>query len=168
MNVRTLTWIVVVLIVINVAALGTIAFQRFAHGPWMGEHSEGMQPERGMARKLKLSKEQREILFQSRHATDSILSPIFLRMEENRRKLFGELRNENADTVIINNLMQEIAANQAMIERKLIGNFLRDSKALQPEQRETLLRMIEERTMGDEGRRGPAGLGFGRVPQGRK
>jgi Spy/CpxP family protein refolding chaperone len=168
MNVRTLTWIVVVLIVINVAALGTISFQRFAPRPFVGEPPELAGPGVGMMRRLKLSKEQREILFQSRLATDSLLSPIFLRMGENRRMLFSELRNENPDTVIINNLMQEIAANQAMIERKLIDNFLRDSKTLQPEQRETLLRLIEERTMGNEGRRGPAGLGFGRGPQGRK
>lgn len=162
MNVRALVWIVIVLIVVNIAALGTIVYQRFHYRPWIGEPPGLAEPGMRMARKLKLTREQRQSLFQSRRATDSLLAPLFQTIGERRRMLIDELRGESPDTSMINGLLNEIGVQQTVIARTRIDNFLRDSHSLQPEQRDMLLRLIEERILGNEGREFPRGIGPGR------
>ena len=83
MKERTLIYLVVVLVVINVAALGTIIYQRVAD-PFWGAGRPG--PEWRWSReclRLRLTPEQRDLLRDSRHRIDSLTAPFRRRSRTN-------------------------------------------------------------------------------------
>ncbi len=163
MKERTLIYVVVVLVVVNIAALGTILYQRVAHPFWgaqrIGQGMEGM-PE-GIGR-LQLSPDQRQILKASRERTDSLVSPIHDEIKNKRRELVAELGSSQADTAKVNQLLTEIGDLQISVQKIMVHNFMENSKAFSPEQRKVFLRMIEWRAEWQERPMFGPGRGFGR------
>jgi len=161
MKERTLIYLVIVLVVINVAALGTIIFQRLANPFWGGRHSEemGIPPE--LSKGFRLNPTQREALKESRRRVDSLIAPIHADIGQKRQELLKEMDSSLPDTAQIDRLVTEIGALQVTIEKTLIHGFLENSKTFSPEQRDAFLNMINRRAKWqDKPMMGP-GQGFG-------
>ena len=163
MKERTLIYLVVVLVVINLAALGTIIYQRFAGPEWGLQRPKMMtDADPAMLKGLRLTSEQRDMMKESRRRIDSLLAPLHEQIRTKQQELYAEMENDPPDTTLIYNLISEIGMLQATVQKTMIGNFLSDGKTLQPEQRRALIKLIEMRAKRQEQPMIGPGQGFGR------
>ncbi len=150
MNVKTLVWLVVILAVVNIAALGTIVYERmtarshrmFFPGP--GEKFEG--PVGPMRKMLDLTPEQMEVLKASRDSLASQMKAYHEELNAKRQELFTEMGKADPDTQLVYQLVDEIGQIQTNMQKQVVGNMLKDGAILDPQQREMLLRSIERRS----------------------
>jgi uncharacterized membrane protein len=162
MKERALIYLVVVLVVINVAALGTIIYQRVAGPFWMPDRFDEMMAPPDMPREFKLEPDQRRAMRESRRCVDSLLTPIRSEMAQKRQELLSEMDKGQPDSIRIDQILTEIGALQIQVEKTMIHHLLEDSKNFSPEQRSAFLRMINQRAKWqDRPMMGP-GQGFGR------
>jgi Spy/CpxP family protein refolding chaperone len=167
MKERTLIYLVVVLVVINVAALSAIIYQRFANPSWgAGRPRHGMDMEPGMLGGLQLTSEQREVMMASRQRLDSLTAPMRVEIQKRRRELLVEMDGDHPDTALIGHLVTDIGGLQVEIEKAMIHRLLDDGRVLRPEQRRAFLRLIEMRARGQERPMFEPGKGFGRGREG--
>jgi Spy/CpxP family protein refolding chaperone len=145
MKERALIYLVVVLVVINVAALGTIIYQRVTGPFWMHERPEGMMTPSDMPREFKLQPDQRRAMRESRLCVDSLIAPIHSQIAQKRQELLSEMDSGQPDSIRIDQILTEIGALQVQVEKTMIRHLLEDSKNFSPEQRSAFLRMINQR-----------------------
>lgn len=150
MKIRTLIYIVILLLTVNVAAICTIVYNRVASPrpemrmPFGGP--DGPPP----GEMPQLSAEERELMEKSRRQVDSVITPIIAKIDNFRRDLIEELKNDNPDTTKAYQLIAEIGVLQSAIQKHMVSQILNDRSSLRPEQRKRLLKMIEERTRWQE------------------
>ena len=163
MRERALIYLVVVLVVINVAALGTIVYQRFAN-PFRGAFGPKamMEADPAMLKGLRLTPEQRDMMRESRRRIDSLLTPFHEQIRTKQHELYVEMDSDRPDTALIYNLISEIGVLQVAVQKTLIGNFLSDGRTLRPEQRRVLIKLVETRAKWQERPMFGPGQGFGR------
>jgi Spy/CpxP family protein refolding chaperone len=167
MKERTLIYLVIVLVVINVAALSTIIYQRFSSPFWGAVRPRpamGIEP--GMLKGLRLTADQREAMKASRDRLDSLTAPLQAEIHKRRRELLAEMDGDRPDTALIGRLVTDIGALQVEIEKAMIHTLLHDGRELRPEQRRVFLRLIEMRAGGLERPMFEPGKGFGRNREG--
>jgi uncharacterized membrane protein len=163
MKERTLIYLVVVLVVINVAALGTIIYQRLADPDWGALRPKPMmETDPAMLKGLRLTPEQRDMMRESRRRVDSLLTPLHGQIRTKQQELYVEMDSDRPDTALINNLISEIGALEVAVQKTVIGNFLGDGRTLRPEQRRVLIKLIETRAKWQERPMFGPGQGFGR------
>ncbi len=150
MKIRTLVYLVILLLVVNVAAISTIVYYRIS-AP-RGEMRMPFGPEDGPppADMPKLSSQERMIMEKSRQQADSLITPLAEKMSGYRRDLLDELKNDKPDTSRVYQLIGEIGVLQSAIQKQMVAQFLNDRDSLRPEQRARLLKMIEERSRWQE------------------
>lgn len=150
MKIRTLIYVIILLLLVNVAAISTIVYYRVA------APRESMRPrferpdEPPRFEMLKFSEEERMAMMQSRREMDSLVEPIVKDVNRARSRLLDELKSDNPDTSKVYELIGEIGALQSAIQKHMVGHFLSDRESLRPEQRQRLLKMIEEHTRWQE------------------
>ena len=150
MKIRTLIYIVILLLAVNVASISTIVYNRLM-SPGIEERMPfggPMGPPPGEMPKL--TKEERQFMEQSRRQVDSVIAPIVTKMDDYRRELIEELKNDNPDTSKAYHLIAEIGVLQSAMQKHMVSQILNDRSSLRPEQRKRLLKMIEERTRWQE------------------
>lgn len=165
MNVKTLVYLVVILMVINIAALATIVYQRvapkpdFPPMPEVGPMSE--QFDAPLPESLDLSEEQLAALRASRQRLGELMRSRHEQIREKRRQLMTEMAKVDPDTTMIFRLVEEIGRMQTDAQRQAVQNILKDGVILSPEQRKMLLHEIENRAF-DRARQMFDGRGGGR------
>jgi uncharacterized membrane protein len=163
MKERALIYLVVVLVVINVAALGTIIYQRLADPDWGALRPKAMmEADPAILKRLRLAPEQREMMRESRHRVDSLVTPVQTEIHRKQQELYSEMDSDRPDTALINNLIGEIGALQVTIQKTMVHNFLDDSRNITPDQRRAFLKLIEMRARSRERPLFEPGKGFGR------
>lgn len=157
----TLIYLVVILMIINIAALGTIVYERYTRNRMpAGEmrpfgpryDSDGQRPgqefDRSPMRDLDLSQEQRSQFRQSRRQLWDRISGLTQELEAKRETLFVEMSRQQPDTTLIFQLVEDIGDLETSTQKQVVAHMLRDGALLTPEQRERLLRGISERAFG--------------------
>lgn len=142
MKIRTLIVIVIMLLIVNVAALATMVYYRVAPHPDFEPRprfGEGFEPPA-------LDPETKKRIELSRKMTDSLLEPIRVELDSKRKGLVNELDRDNPDTARVNQLLDELGSLQTSMQKQMISQFLKDRDSFGPEQRRKILRMIEERS----------------------
>jgi Spy/CpxP family protein refolding chaperone len=150
MNVKTLVWLVVILAVINIAALGTIVYERVSapsHRMFFPPPGEQFDEHEGPMRKmLDLTPEQMEALRESRDSLASQMKAFHDELNAKRQQLFTEMGKDDPDTQLVYRLVDEIGQIQTNMQKQVVGHMLKDGAILDPHQREMLLRSIERRS----------------------
>jgi Spy/CpxP family protein refolding chaperone len=131
------------LIVINVSALVTFAYNR-----WVREPGRPRTAERALAdaftRELCLSGQQAKCIKDFRFAFDSEISDIQARLREKRLALVEELKKGSPDGATLEKLIEDTSRLQAEIEKKAVENLLKEKEVLTDEQKATFFRLFEE------------------------
>ncbi len=152
MKIRTLVYLVILLLAVNVAAISTIIYYRVSAPS--GEmrmpfgHGDGPPP----GEMPKLSKEEMKMMIESRKQVDSMVAPFVDEMSTHRRELMDELKSDDPDTARVFQLIEKIGVLQSAIQKQMVEQFLNDRDSFRPEQRARLLKMIEERSRWQERR----------------
>ena len=148
MTVRTLVYLVIAMIIVNVAALGTMAYQHFSRPDRPRMFNQDRDRDRGQRPDFQLSDEERDAMEHARADFESNVKPLLDSLGNVRKALFSELRLDQPDSSIINAAIEEQGVLQTKIQKRLIDRFLADRDLIQPEHRERLLQGIEQRTSG--------------------
>lgn len=149
MKVRTLVYIVIALILVNVAALATIVIQRVNQDDRPRVWEKFKDRDRGFAGNFKLSDEERAALDRAKADFEESMKPVLDSLHMVRMTLFEELKLDEPDSSIINDAIEDQGHLQTRIQKRLIKHFLANRELLRPEHRDRFLQMIEQRTRGD-------------------
>ncbi|MDD8027910.1 MAG: periplasmic heavy metal sensor [Acidobacteriota bacterium] len=131
------------LIVVNVSALLTFAYNRWFREPG-GRPAEGVVLAETFRRQLCLSGQQEKCIKDFRFAFDSEISDIQARMQKQRSAMVEELKKKSPDGAALDKLIDDISRLQAEIQKKAIENILKEKEVLTDEQKETFFRLFEE------------------------
>lgn len=170
MKTGTLVFLVVILIVINLAALATIIYERATsqpEPPFPSIHEPTFPAHAPMAlRELHLTRQQRQELRQSRKRLMEVTASLEQDLMEKRQQLFAAIEEAQPDIERINILIEEIGHIQTEIQKQVIHSLMTDHAFLDRQQRKLLLRHIEQRTSMKAKRElwHKRGIGRGRQP----
>jgi len=166
MKKRLLVLGLILLVVINVSALLTFAYNRWLRAP--GRHlAANPASSDSFERHLCLSGEQENCLRALRFSFDSEIGNAQAQIREKRRAIVEELKKESPDSVLIDKFIEEISRLQMEIQKKAVLNLLKEKEVLTPEQKATFFRMFEDHVCPREKRvgYGSAGAGDARCPR---
>jgi len=159
--------VIILLVIINISALTTIAYNRwfksdktcFPHPP---EHSRDMG---FLHQELSLTDEQIEQLREKRAEMEDKTRDLQIALHEKRKALMEAMKAGEPDEAQIDGLIEEIGMIQTALEKQVIHHMLQERTIFTPEQREKFLTLLErhfhKRGMrggpGPHGRHGPPG-----------
>ena len=142
-------WLMLALVfsvVVNLVAVGTVGFHwwkvRSAGPPFPPSPGPMLKP---LHRHLSLEPDQMKELEAQRRRIGEEIRDIQRDLFQDRARLMQLLRSPDPDSMEVESILQEIASSQIALERKVIHSILRMKQVLTPEQREELLRMLEQR-----------------------
>ena len=134
----------ILLIVINVSALLTFAYNRWVREP-TGQPTARPVLTETFKRELCLNGHQEKCFKDFRFAFDAEISDIQARMQEKRRALVEELKKGSPDGATLDQLIEEMSQLQAEIQKKAVLNLLKEKEVLTDEQKATFFRLFEDR-----------------------
>jgi Spy/CpxP family protein refolding chaperone len=166
MKKKLLAFGLILLVVINVSALLTFAYNRWFRTPGSFP-AEASGLANAFERHLCLSGDQQKCIRDIRFAFDSEIGGVQAQMREKRRAMVEEMKKESPDSASIDKLIEEISRLQAEIQKKAALNLLKEKEALTPEQKAIFFRMFEDHVCPREkgAGHGSAGAGDARCPQ---
>lgn len=133
----------ILIIVINISAMVTFAYNRWVREPG-GPPTVSPALADTFTRQLCLSGHQERCIRDFRFAFDAEIGKIQAQMQEKRRAMVEEMKRESPDSASIDKLIEEISVLQAEIQKKAVLNLLKEKEVLTPEQKETFFRMFED------------------------
>ncbi len=141
MKKRTLIYLVVLITMINVSALGTMLYLRWqASLPCQsGTGFDQVKKDVGLSAK----QEQQFQVYRKRFHAE--LDSMDQRLAYERRKLANEIRQSEPDSARIREIIQHIGRLQQESQYRIIDHFFQIKKILEPEQQETFFNIVLER-----------------------
>lgn len=133
----------ILLIVINVSALLTFAYNRWVRES-VGKPTASPVLAETFTRELCLNGQQEKCIKDFRFAFDSEISDIQARMQDKRRAMVEELKKGSPDGATLDRLIEEMSQLQAEIQKKAVLNLLKEKEVLTEEQKATFFRLFED------------------------
>lgn len=149
------------LIVVNVSALLTFAYNRWVRAPG-GPRAASSGLAGTFSRELCLSGPQEKCIEDFRFAFDSEITGIQAQLREKRLAMVEELKKESPDGATLDKLIEDTSRLQAEIEKKAVENLLKEKEILTDEQKATFFRLFEEHVCPREQGVGRDSAGAGR------
>jgi Spy/CpxP family protein refolding chaperone len=153
---KTLTYLVVILMVVNIAALGTILYERATRPepipgwdpavrpPWRETHDADRQAHSWRElRRLNLTEDQRRHLHESRQELMTSVADLHDSVQSLRIDLLERMSDQKPDSTAVFSMVTEIGDLQTEIQRRVAAHILRDGDILEPQQRRLLIRMLQ-------------------------
>ena len=170
-KIRVTSWIIGLLVLLNVLTLGVLWFQQFRRPPGMfpppGKQAENSQ--RFLQRDLNLTEQQAQQFETLRNQYFLKSRTIMQEIHQLRKGITDELFSASPDAQKANKFAEEIGAKQAELERLLFNHFLELKAVCQPEQQkkfQALMRDLLEMMKPPEPPRPPEGVRPGEPPRG--
>jgi uncharacterized membrane protein len=149
MKIKILVGVLVVLIVLNLATVGSYVYLRWVKPPFR-EFPGFERPEMPrMHPRMRLDSKQREKMQGMRMKFFESVQPDQKRIGELRNEIFEMIQQDNVDTTAIDRKLGEIADLHKKIEMKAIEMLVRSRTFLSPQQFEFLYRMLDARPGGE-------------------
>ncbi|MCX5801056.1 MAG: periplasmic heavy metal sensor [Candidatus Eisenbacteria bacterium] len=136
---------VVILIILNLSALGTLVYHRWFTPP---KHRLPHHPERMvdfLRKELSLTDTQVAESESLRVRSEASMSGVQRELEQKRQSLMKELAADAPDSTRANQLVEEIAMLQMTLEKQVIRHMLQQNAILTSEQRAKLFSLLQER-----------------------
>lgn len=142
MKTRMLALGLVLLFVINVAALLSFAYHR-----WIRQTddapSEPASSRVCIGEALSLSGKQQKCFQDIRRSFDSATEDIQAQIEKKRIALVEELKKNTPDMAAIDSILEEICGLQVEIQKTAVLHICQEKEVLTPEQKEKFCRIVE-------------------------
>lgn len=146
-TVKILTYTVVILLIVNLAALGAIVYNRWLK-PELTCPGAGFEQ---LKRELSFSREQENRFLQIRDNFHRRLGALSSLLEEERRDLVAELRREKTDLEELKEIVKHINTHQLEAQERVVEHLLEVKSILRPEQQDIFFSIVLERfEMDDE------------------
>jgi Spy/CpxP family protein refolding chaperone len=159
---------IIILVIANISALVTIAYNRWFKSEEAFRSASPRHSFAFLCGELSLTEDQMAQLQALRASFDNQIGEVRITLREKRAALMEELRRAAPDSTRINQLIDEIGTLQSELQKQAIRYMLQEKATLTPEQREKFFSMFEEHfhrrgMMPRPGRirpRGPQGRSF--------
>jgi len=138
-----LIWVLVVLLVINIAAITTILLRSYDGRP-PGTDKSFPDPPRYLHKELGLSKKQAEKLKGYHTEFKDKMAGYFESMQSKRQEILNKLAETNPDTAELYRLAEDYGKLHAQIKKITIDHFMGMKKDFSPQQREMLNEFIHK------------------------
>jgi Spy/CpxP family protein refolding chaperone len=145
MKMKIFTYAVSILLVVNLTALGVMAYHRFfetVDASPCGKPGKGFER---VKRELSLSPEQEKNLLEYRKACHSIIDSLSTPLQEERRLLVDELKQEDPDLDRLIEIVERINLLQLKAQTKIVEHLLEVKNVLEPEQQGKFFKIVMER-----------------------
>jgi len=136
--------LLILLTVVNVAALATIAYHRFhfkKHFPLMGRSDTHMD---FMKKELDLNEDQIKEFESHRKRFKVETEPILDSIKAKRKELMDEIAAEKPNVEKLDKLAEEIGALETTLKKKTTAHLLEGKAILTPEQQKKLFSLFKE------------------------
>ncbi|MEW6088590.1 MAG: periplasmic heavy metal sensor [bacterium] len=134
--------IVVLLTVVNLAAIGTFVCRHYCHK--RGPSPMDRQFHR-LKKELRLTDEQVARMRNSREKFDPEIEEISNDLREKRHGLVGELKKKKPDSALVEQILRGMDSSQSVLQRKVVSHLLEDKAIFTPGQQEKFFSIILER-----------------------
>ena len=131
------------LIVINISALASLAYNRWLRPSSKDASFRAVDSGTPFEKELCLSGAQQNCLQDLMVSYNAEIKDIRYQMQEKKKALVNEMKKEPPDMASIGKLIEEINRLQAEIQKKAVLNIFQEKKILSPEQKERFFRMLE-------------------------
>lgn len=149
----------VLLAVVNVTALATFAYHRWARPQ---EDARSLPPASPVCleRSLSLNGDQAKCLKDLRLSFGQEAEAVQARLVEKRKALVAEIKSETPDMAAVGRLIEDISGLQAEIQKMAVSHMIKEKQVLTPEQKEVFFRLFEDHVCG-RAQPGPPGAAGG-------
>jgi len=156
MSRKTLTWLLVFSILLNISTVVTFSYFR-----WVKSDKSRPSPQRRDHRdyfnqQLGLTAAQADSMENLRSRFWQEIKPLRMQLDQARQELFQVLKQDSLDDQKINLKIDEISEIQKLMQRKTIENFLQHQSILAPEQNKKFIEIMSSRLFFGEHGRGRA------------
>lgn len=138
MKIKVLIGILVLLIAVNLATIGSYLFHRYDDKPRMGFD----RPPRGEMRKPRfprgMDREKRKLLQDLAREFRNSVRPIHETIREDERRIREQLLAEETDAAMTDSLIRVISEKRMKIQQKAIKDFIEAKKELTPDEQRVL------------------------------
>ncbi|MFO7979684.1 MAG: periplasmic heavy metal sensor [Candidatus Aminicenantes bacterium] len=151
MKVKVLTYAALILLIVNLTALGVIVYHRWFK-PDISCPGEGFER---LKQELSLSPEQEKLMLQTRGDFHNNIDALSQKLQEERRNLVASLKRETMDMDELKGIVKKINAYQLQAQEKVVEHLLEVKNILEPEQQDIFFSIVLERfEMSSEPREG--------------
>jgi Spy/CpxP family protein refolding chaperone len=144
MKKRFITCGIIFLIVINISALFTLAYNRWFKVPPAYLPSGSGDTLAAAQARLSLNDEQLQQMKTQRVAFEAEIEEIQIKMQDKRKALVEEMKNATPDSALIGKLIDEIGHLQAQVQKEAVRRLFKEKQLLTPEQQEKFFKMFED------------------------
>lgn len=144
MKKRFITFVIVFLVVINISALFTLAYNRWLRVPPAYVPSVSGDTLAAAQAGLCLNDEQLQQMRTQRVAFEAEIEEIQIKMQEKRKALLEEIKSATPDSALIEKLIDEIGRLQAQVQKKAVRCLFKEKQLLTPDQQEKFFKMFED------------------------
>jgi Spy/CpxP family protein refolding chaperone len=137
----------ILLSIINVAALGTWIYHRYHRRPQAVYDAHTATPTMLLCRELNLSSEQMERVQLLRKTFHQSVGPTSQALLTKRMALIDQFMFDKPDTIQINQIVQEIAGLQIKLQNQVVHYIAQEKKILQPEQQQRFFEILKTRLL---------------------
>lgn len=137
------TWLIVLLVVLNLVSLGALWISRTPPPPATPKGEHFSKVDKFFHRELNLDEEQMVEVKKLTRAHFQERKEIYQQIREQKGLLIKELSGETEDTVAINTILTEIARLESINERLFIDHYKNLKEVCTPEQLENLNKVFQ-------------------------
>jgi len=121
---RLITWLVIILIVINISAIGTIVYHIYFSSESKQSDSNTKNIQNIIREELGLSPLQEQKYLRIKKEFDEKSSEILIEMKNKRQEMLDELSSADSNPEKLNNIAEDIGMLHTSLKKLTIENFL--------------------------------------------
>ena len=153
MSRKTLTWLLVFSILLNISTVVTFSYFRWVKSDKSRPSSHRRDHREYFNKQLELNEAQADSMESLRSKFWREIKPLRMQLDHARQELFQVLKQDSLDDQQVNLKIDEISDIQKLMQRKTIENFLQHQSILTPEQNKKFIEIMSSRLyFGEPGR----------------
>ena len=153
MSKRTLLWLLIISLVINISTLGTFGYYRWIRTGKEKRVESYRRHKDFWNKKLGINEEQSAKMEELRKEFFEELKPLMEEIKAKREELVVLIKQDSISIELVNEKIEQISAIETDIHKKAIANLLKHRAILTKEQTDKLIDMVTNRMFGLEERR---------------
>lgn len=152
MSKKTISWLLIISLLINISAIFTFSYYRWFHPQktdrsYRGKHKSYLQ------KKLDCTKEQMEEMSKLRDKLFEEMKPYRDQLHQQRETLIEVLKQDSVSNEKIEEMVDSLTQTEKRIHKLAISNLIKYRSILNPEQREKFLKIMTMRIFGPDSRK---------------
>lgn len=145
MSKKTLTWLLIFSVIINVSTLATVAYHRWFKEKKYATHRSRSNHREYFAKKLGLTEQQTQQVQQLRAELNRQIKPLKTQLDEQRCHFFDILQQDSVNINEVYESINNISDIQKQMQQKTVENMLAHQSILTPEQRKIFFSLMAKR-----------------------